>query len=82
MMIKIGIFFIGLSLFLAFYQSQIWAGHYLTSFTYEIFSIYPVWLLGLIFILIGYFLKFKSDEVAREFRERTNFTKKDEDKLK
>ena len=61
---------------LAFYQSQIWAGHYLTSFTYEIFSIYPVWLLGLIFILIGYFRKFKSDEVAREFREKSNLTKK------
>ncbi len=40
---------------------------------YAFIAIIILFIPGLIFILIGYFLKFKSDEVAREFRERTNF---------
>ena len=71
MMIKIGIFFIGLSLFLAFYQSQIWEGYYLTSFTYEIIFLYPLWLPGIILIFIGYYRKSKSDEHAKELKEKS-----------
>ena len=82
MMIKIGIFFIGLFLLIAFYETQISRSHYLTSFADVAYSIYPVWLLGIILIFIGYLRKSKSDTEARELREKSNLKKKDEDKLK
>ena len=63
-MIKIGIFFIGLFLLIAFYEMN---GPLPYTFSETAYSNYPVWLLGIILIFIGYYRKSKSDEHAKEW---------------
>ena len=78
-MIKIGIFVLAVFFLIAFNEMN---GPLPYTFSETAYSNYPVWLLGIILIFIGYLRKSKSDTEARELREKSNLKKKDEDKLK
>ena len=70
-MIKFGIFILFVFFVIAFIEMQVGCVPVCSTFSETSYSNYPIWLTGIILIIIGYYRKSKSDEHAKELKEKS-----------